>query len=200
MTLFPVVGEQSLKRWVSEQVDLLMDLSAKPELKAEIAQLVRLFDGDTKKLPVAKAAAGWISAEDISTWTDPPDEVLLASDFDVERLESLQLSLHDNVLAVHSGMPVILQTSARSQRIYWPSEAITKFAEDGMRSAIEGLVIEALAAVWNVPEHDVYKVSSDSRAGITREIGTVAGGQPYESSVRVIRNPRVLAATHSEDH
>jgi hypothetical protein len=187
----PVADEQSLKQWACEQVDLMTGFAAEPHLGSEIAQTVRLFAADTKNLPVAQGAAGWVSAEEIASWIDPPDEILLVSHFDIERLESVQLSLHPNVLGISYGMPVVLQSGGRSSGLDWPHRISSRFAEGReWLDTTQGLVVEALAHAWNVPAEHVYEESSRKDSRVVREIGIVAGGRPFETQVQLIRNPK----------
>jgi hypothetical protein len=193
----PYVENPILARWATEQAELLSNLSIDAEELAEMASAVRVFGGDTGKLPIAFGAHGWMSVREISEWLDVSDEVLIVQDAAVYliRRELKKLVLHPNVLAVEVGSPGILSRNYYdSPWIDWPNIPANEWSgsdREFKRTTLAGAVIEALVNAWSSSLKDVLHVSqfsSDERA-VNREIG-LGDGKPILRSVYVIRNPK----------
>lgn len=198
----PVADPQQLADWASEQAALLSKISAEPEIRSDIAQLVRLFRGaDTKELPIAWTADGWVSAADIRSWEHPPDELFLTSLLGVTRFENVNVSLNYNVIAVYPGTPVILDRYNYGPGVHWPDTV--DYSKDGegwegeyMSKTLEGAVLEALADAWSATIPAILEASEglvdrgENRQ--VREIGVLSNNQPIEERVNIVRNPKVL--------
>lgn len=192
----PIAEPQQLAKWASEQATLLGEIPAEPRTKMEIAQLVRLFPGaDTKELPIARDADGWITASDIRSWEHPPDELLLSYLSMIGRFENVRVSLNQNVIAVSVGTPVILQAREHGSVERWPNTTTYSGEvreEELVKGTLEGAVIEALAEAWDTTVGAILEVSEVFGDRKVREIGVLTDAQSVEERVSIVRNPKAL--------
>jgi hypothetical protein len=73
----PVIEQQELSRWATEQSTLVYNSAESPVLLWLYASIIRGCAGDTGRLPITAGKDGWLSAHDISVKHDLPDEILL---------------------------------------------------------------------------------------------------------------------------
>lgn len=185
----PVVECDKLSSWASEQSDLVQKTFDKPKDLMWCGEVIRACFGKTDNLPIAFSSNGWKSAQDISNWHNPPNEIIISihtpniikySDFDT-------LILYDHVLATPVGKPYISKSA-------WPYKLeyqITHGLQYPYRACI-GAIVEALSNAWSVPVEDVLRVSDFSKGEKSeREIG-LGDGKPIMESVDIIRKPKSI--------
>ena len=68
---------KELADWATEQATLARNLTNDVEKLAELAMLVRLFNGDTGDLPIAQHAGRIVSFRDLGRFKDLPSEITL---------------------------------------------------------------------------------------------------------------------------
>jgi hypothetical protein len=161
---------------------------------AEVAELVRACGGDTRNLPVAFGASGWVTAEQLRTWADIPDVILLASDDELRYppKPSGKLKPHANVLLVSgSSFSYLLGMGNRETR--WPPAGpLAQTQEQGMpRNTLKALVIEALAEAWGVSVEAVVHAAAFSGRDKDKQL-TIGkrNNQIAKAEVDVIRKPK----------
>ena len=193
----PVVSNEDLREWASEQATLLANSISEPDESAILAKLVRRLGGDTGELPIAQRGTEWLSAKDIRELQELPNEVLLV-DGPVEeiiRVRGLRnLSLHTNVFVTSISGVGLLHYGPHSSSSDWPQ--ITPAPEVWYRrEMLEGAVLEALAVAWGTTLEEIAQLT-DYWGPESRSIG-LADGQEVVLPVTVARNP--LAVTGSQD-
>ena len=189
----PVVECDKLSTWASEQSDLVQKTFDKPKELRRCSEVIKACFGKTGNLPIAFSSNGWKSAQDISNWHNPPNEILLSiytpdileyRDFDT-------LILYDHVLATPGGIPFML----RSSQSPWPYQLecqIKHGLQDPHYRVHIGAIVEALSNAWSVPLEEVLRVSDFSEGGKSeREIG-LGDGKPIMESVGIIRKPKSI--------
>ena len=194
----PIIEYKKLAEWATEQADLIQEVIDDPEDLEECAGVIRACSGKTDDLPIVFCAKGRISASEIANWENPPDEILLVQDaavWNVQR-DFNEFLLHDHVLAVHMGLPGILQTEdfKYGRGLFWPELLQSKKEHPQWEfhcRTLEGAVIEALAIAWSVSLEEVLSVSdfSTDETSFKREIG-LGNGKPVIETVDIIRNPK----------
>ncbi|WP_217994860.1 ATP-binding protein [Methylogaea oryzae] len=192
----PIAEPAALQQWATEQAAIARKDDLSSEQQAEIASLIRVLNGATKELHIAKSANGWKSAADIAS-ESIDDEVFVVHDASVylARREHGDFALNKNVFAVEMGMPGILEHQGGDVWIDWPE---TESREEEWSSdwifdsrTLQGALIEAIANAWNVPLATVLKNAKQStdRKEIKREIGCTSSG-PVIVSVTVLNRPK----------
>lgn len=156
----PIADKQSWARWATEQSDLVMQLTDDPSELHRYAAIVRSCGGDTKRLPIAQSARGWLSFDQIACWNDMPDEVNLLH-FETPSPNGYPEipEIPQNVLVVDASR-YTLDGSVHSEfssnpEKYWKAKSSTLFA-----AAVEaisrawGSSIETLIAAMRRVGHD----------------------------------------------
>ena len=186
-TAKPIVDDQELRRWATEQSELVPSLWKNPIEQAACAKYIRLCGGDTGRLPICQHNDEWYSADDIRKLENLPDVVILLDGFVIDyQLRHIgSYTLNDNVFIVHSsGIPGLLQC-----RIDWPQGTFTDFAwgGGGFNKTLGGVLVESLSEVWNVDVESV-KECNDFEKETDVIIGTYNSGDLRERAL-IIKKP-----------
>jgi hypothetical protein len=201
-----IVEDEELARWATEQSDLVNTICKDNNKLVKCADIIRLFGGDTRTLPVALSNRGLVNAQDISTWQECPDEVLLVEGnitgekgFDENRDTGYEtIILNDNVLVISSthfvGFPIDMQELMEQSHnnlggSIEDDEKKGWWTFNGYR--IGGVVIEALAKAWSSTVENVLSASEmpvDWNIPI-RSIGKRAG-EDITTHARIVRRPK----------
>lgn len=188
----PVIDKEILAQWATEQAEVMFNIYQEPEDLEGCAAIIRACHGYTGKLPIAFSKSKWLSADDLSAWTDVPDEIILVQDaaFSLKKKELGEFSLQPNVLAVKMGQPGILAVRYDDFYIDWLGDKDNCLGFHAR--TLEGAVIEAIAKAWNKPLEKVVETASfrsdDEEEKVKREIGT-ANGKPVVVTVDIIKKP-----------
>jgi hypothetical protein len=148
---------KELADWATEQGDLARNLTNDVKELAELAMLVRLFNGDTGDLPIAQHAGSIVSFRDLAGTEDLPNEITLEPLLaDHDRFDAAE-GCPGNVVRVLQGRtkptvdgPPIKDDFRRRAdhprwRQYWMS--------------LWGATIEAIAAAWGRRLQEVLDAS-----------------------------------------
>jgi hypothetical protein len=170
--------------WASEQADLIATRFNDPIALMNYAQTIRSLAGDTRNLPIARAAnGGYLSFNDIASRRDLPDEIQLHADaWGVQDWKPEPLP--ENGIAVGSGrmkVPIVAHGPDPRRRADHP-----RWKQFWM--SLWGATIEAISKSWGISLQQVLEaseVNSESHDNVTR------GGRTYMvDRVDIIRKPR----------
>ncbi|MCR6701189.1 MAG: ATP-binding protein [Dokdonella sp.] len=107
----PVLSEEQLASWASEQATLVPALYEEPESQVSAAQTIRICGGRTGSLPIAKHRGAWVSAIDIERM-ELPDELVIVDfmllDYELKHVKEFEPAFNVFVTGA-SGLPVIFQ-------------------------------------------------------------------------------------------
>jgi len=101
----PLVRDEELTRWASEQASLLPSLTKEPEYLIEAASVIIQCGGDPKDLPIVLLNSQPLSRSQLAALTNLPDELVLLSDDSYRHLTSTvpDLKLDPNVCVISRG-------------------------------------------------------------------------------------------------
>ena len=191
----PVVDNEQLSEWASNQERYARTLAESSEELAQFASLLLRFKSISYSLPIALSSKGWMSIEEIEQWRNIPDEILLWHDaaYSLSYEKHKDFALASNVLVVSTGWNGILQTNTLSS-IDWPEIGPPMYKRaDGWRihdDVAEGAVINAIAKRWAVSIESVAvcaEPSTDTR--ITIDIVGFLKDIPITDRVDKIKKP-----------
>lgn len=190
----PIVENDELSRWASEQAELVRTFHKKPDQQLHTANIIRNLGGDTGKLPIAYGAMGWMNYSDISNWQNLPDEILLAG---IRYYSFDGLQVEGNVLVTERYRSTFFRSKSYGDEINWPASNI--ISVDGKQLDVNTLkvaVIEALAKAWQSTLEEVISSSSFSTGeGGAKHIVGMRGDIREEHAADVIRNPKTFNST-----
>jgi hypothetical protein len=171
-----------LSNWATVQADLIPNLTREPTVVAHHAGLIRLLGGDTRDLPIARSAAGFVSFRDIAKSRDLSNEILLLEE---QWGSYLVPNLPDNGFAVGMGRMKALFDDLFE---YDPRKRANHPRWDQYWMSLWGATIEAIAQAWGVPLQQVLEASDIASK---RKVDTSA--KDFETfmgaKVDIIRNP-----------
>lgn len=187
----PVVEDEELRRWATEQAELVPKLWQEPDLQAACGRYIKMLGGETKNLLICKHRGKWYSSNDIEELKDLPDQVIFVDPFTVEySLKHIEgYKLHDHVFVVdYSGYPGLLQTGMNSD-VRWPRDMNTNFVGSmgHIRNTLGQVVLEAVAKAWNVDLESLITGNMLEREPEV-EIGSKPGGDLVDRAL-VINRP-----------
>ena len=150
----PAVEDKELRRWATEQAELVPKLWQEPDLQAACGRYIKILGGETQNLLICKHRGEWRSSNDIEELKDLPDQVIFVDPFTVEySLKHIECyELYDHVFVVdYSGYPGLLQTGMHRD-VRWPRDIDTNFVGSmgHIRNTLGQVVLEAVAKAWNV--------------------------------------------------
>jgi hypothetical protein len=185
----PLVSNDALALWATEQADLVAHLWATEELQMSCAQNIRICGGHTKSLPIAKIDGKWVSAMDIEMM-DLPSTIILVDEFTVRY--SLRhvpnLVLHQNVIVTNtSGMPVIFQNDRMIRH--------ENSKKGRLPLTLSGAVVESIAKRWGITT-DAFTEADKLEHETEVSIGLSDGKEILERAIVVAKpNPPSVSAT-----
>jgi len=193
----PVVENEELARWASEQAHLLRETVRNPLLQCACAEAVAALLGDPGDLLIALSAQGWLPARHIGAWCMEHDEVLIADLVDVlgPYEDQADAELHRNVLGTEiTTRPFLRDADRGGQRgIDWPMPygrlSEREWSIFWVRKSIRGVIAKVLAEGWSVTFEEVLDNSTyfDDESE-EREIGS-RSERPVVRDVTVFRRP-----------
>ncbi len=186
----PIVNDEELARWATEQAQLLgSTLAAENAMK--LAASVRAVGGDTGPLPVAYVGGRPRAATELSTieWSD---EVLIMAIgvFNKKREEAHDIVVEDHVVATHTHVANLVGIGWELTPALWPvpremrGDPVTHHSR-----TLVGIVLSAIAAAWQCPVSTLVAASGIERQPPPweqRPIGTAAN-EEVEAPVYVLR-------------
>lgn len=144
----PIISNEKLAQWASEQATLIPNLYQDPESQMSAAQTIRVCGGRTGILPIARHLDNWVTVDNIES-LNLPDEIIILDQFshDYELKYIKDLKFKPNVFITNSsGLPAVFQKD-NGNAVYGSSWN----NEDGIPYTLAGAVIEAIARAWGVP-------------------------------------------------
>lgn len=185
----PIVSDDELARWASEQAPLVASTWDDPRDQASCAVYIRLCGGKTGDLPIARNQDRWFSAEEIRSTENLPDEIILVDHFviDYHFKQFDDLCLNDNVFVTSiSGIPGLLQCE-----MPWPREIYTDFIQGAgfISLTLGGALIEAIAEAWGSDPKTVAE-SNELKKEVDVTIARTGDTELSESAF-VIKRPSV---------
>jgi hypothetical protein len=186
-TAIPVVEQDELARWATEQAKLIQKLYKEHGVLSNFAQVIRICGGDTGRLPIAFAKDGWKSAYDISRWKKAPNEIFIVRDYDAGyEPRNRKLVMDVGVLAVSEGYFWPLLATSTGQDA-WPKSPVVDLSGNmTIKNTLKMAVIESLARAWSTSFQDILHISDFSRS--EHRVGR-QGKSVARLKADVIRNP-----------
>jgi hypothetical protein len=186
----PIVEDEELRRWATEQADLIPALWEDSNCQAACATYIRLLGGDTRDLPICQLQGEWKSAATIRNIDDLPNQIIFVDRFTVDyTLKHVNdYSLSDSVFVVeHSGYPGLLQSGSHRE-VRWPGHMNTNYSSElrFFGNTLGGAVLEAIAAAWGV-ELDVILSSNSVDKESNVKIGTSPTGDLVDQAILITR-------------
>jgi hypothetical protein len=170
----PVVPPCELALWATEQAELAAKSFKRDEEKRVVAGLVRAFGGDTRLLPVAYGASGWMSAAEVKAFAESYDEVLITSDYELRYPSDSKsiVNINENVLIIDTdSFQYLLRDSDYSENRWPQSHVLGPANENSVRqNSIKALIIDALAAGWGTDVEEVLRASSKRETGKDKQL------------------------------
>jgi Histidine kinase-, DNA gyrase B-, and HSP90-like ATPase len=170
----PVVGEEELARWATDQANIAASSDEQPEELAYIAELVRAVRGKIENLPIALTVSGWVTMAELSRLWQATSEVRLASKLDIIRYRTgdldSSLTIPDDVIVVTMEVPVPWLPAEGPNPWPMPTEELLDHdpeAQEGRtwfwiyERTLEGAVIEALAQAWGTSPLAIVQASEE---------------------------------------
>lgn len=180
----PLVPEEALRVWASEQTRLIVAMGLDPERQRECAHIIERCGGDTGPLLLAESHDGWLDAAAIGAWAAELEEIIVvhgATLSDERRLRGAFEAL-PNVLAIDLRWSAIVQGSGGVSFI-WPT-----FDAQEDFSALPGSIMRTISAVWDVPirrlAKQTRKMDPDS---VPVVIGTRDGREVLQPHAYIVR-------------
>jgi hypothetical protein len=188
----PIVDEETLAKWATEQARLVLKFLRSREEKREAASIIAACGGDTGQLPVARVSGGWISAARVRKQRLPA-ELLIIDDDDRWAEGSKTRKLEPNVFAVSNGDSYWGVLERRRGEASWPPvpERFREYKIQGEEfSPIWFVLVEAIAQSWKVPLREVMTCSSlrTRNKGERRRVG-MRGKRAERVVADIIRKP-----------
>ena len=144
-----------LRKWASEQADLIPRLWPDPNVQLVCAQYVYTLGGDTRRLPVAVFRGRFWPADELSSIADPPDVAIFIDSHTESQLKLLKsYEICDSVFITRSSIMSIIQDTPG----LWPFEYVEREPAWGsaesqprrwwLKHTLDGLIIRMLATAW----------------------------------------------------
>ena len=192
----PIVSQETLDKWVQNQVNYISKMKLNEELQLEFADVARKLCGDTGELKVTKHRDGTLSCNEIKTFIEHSnyDEYILIQDASVsifERENSCKIDFNKNVFWCSVGSTAILQTRSSDSYVDWPSISYT--TELGFhKTTLKGAVINSICEGWNCSLKDIIKSSSMSsdKKNYSANVGKANGKDVVFNHVTIIKKPK----------
>lgn len=187
----PVVSEESLRQWATEQAVLLAEKYAEDySRQSDFAQTVCRFGGDIGCLTLSETAEGWKTLDGIAEWTGKRASVFVVHDASVSL--ATQPLLHsfeggifkmtaDDVLPVPMGGAGPVLSGRLGYRGNWPLSDDTPF-EDGEQRSVSKAIMRTIARAWKCDAHNLPESESEEF-----EIGRIGEVVIKVSGTRVSR-------------
>nr|WP_286173335.1 ATP-binding protein [Clostridium sp. WB02_MRS01] len=189
----PIVTNQALQEWATDQADLISDLSLELDSELECASIIRECGGETKQLKIAFNKNGSCNYNEIENYIKEQnnDSYLVIQDASVhiyERDHSCKVEFMENVFWSDSGQPGIFQYHGDYRYIEWPDNGISWFHSQ----TLQGLIIEALCEVWDTGVNGIIKVSdiSSDNEHFDSIVGYANGKEVIFDHLDTVRKPK----------
>ncbi len=189
----PIISTAKIKKWASDQANLLPKLNLDYNTEIECASVIRCLGGSTLTLKIAYHKQGLINYEELKTIIRKTnyDSYLVVQDAAIsnyERDNNCKINFFDNVIWIAMGIPGVLQTRNSNHYIDWPED--NSVNEEWFHSkSLEGLTTEAFSEVWKKNIDDIRKISDESSDEKSYEasVGIVDGKQVIIDNLNIIR-------------
>ncbi|MCK9224929.1 MAG: ATP-binding protein [Candidatus Muirbacterium halophilum] len=175
----PVISNNKLSNWATDQADKLANLSLDLEVEIKSAAYIRVCDGNTNNLKIAYHKTGLVNKSDITKIINKIDvnEVIVVQDASVniyENKNNCKVIFNDNVFWVDVGMPGIFQSGSIENHVNWPHKEYSE-SNRFQTYTLEGIIHTVLADVWECSLKDLLEVSNESSDGksFKANVGTV---------------------------
>ncbi|WP_437753996.1 hypothetical protein [Sorangium sp. So ce1389] len=195
----PNVDTNGLRKWVTEQRDLLVAAYETRDEIAGITGIVYRCGGSIEGLPVCRGAMGWMTAREVELWRDISDEIFLVertAAIDELELLDVDIELNKDVLVVENSPRLYSLVSNGAVGEKWPGSNFvacsTKEPLDWRWWSLDNVVVRAIAKAWSVDPGRLF-ASLEERDDDFHEvvIGTL-NGQPFRSAVLIVRKSDAL--------
>ena len=187
----PSVAIEALVAWATEQSDLVPQLHTDIELQIQCSQMIRELGGDTKNLPIAFWKGNVVSYDDIVNDQNLPDEVIFVDPIFLDQFKHLAgFSLLPNVFIVEfDAYQGIL--ASHSWGSSWPEDLFNTwgYGFHSIENNLGGVVIEALAKVWNVTAREILQASKYIESHEEKVVFGYINGEEIKAWGLTIRRP-----------
>lgn len=148
----PIVSNEVLKQWATEQALLVPNLYKNPQDQASCASVIWQCGGETMSLPIAIFQGKWQSYIEIANQMNMPDQVILLDPMYASRMieKFSNFKLLTNVIIVeNSGYSPIMGTG---ENIEWPDvyEKVMNDNDYYFSGNLGSAVLNALSECWDV--------------------------------------------------
>lgn len=173
----PIVSDETISKWASEQSELLFRHNLPIDTQLECAQLIRACKGDTGELLALNFENEYMSTREFKNRVVRKkfEEFLVVQDAAIsnyERDNNCNIVLYDNVVTVACGTPGVLQTRSIESFVTWPRGWREERFDD---RSLRGVVDEVLSEVYCIELCEMLEqsdISTDDRS-IKGVVGTV---------------------------
>ncbi|WP_437829270.1 HD domain-containing protein [Sorangium sp. So ce1153] len=190
----PDVDTNGLRKWISEQKDLLIAAHETRDELSGITGIVYRCGGNIEDLPVCRGAMGWMTAQEIESWSDIPNEIILverAGAIDELELSDVDVKLGANVLAIESSPRLYSLVSNDTVGEKWPGSSViawsTKEPLDWRWWSLANVVVRALAKAWSVDPGRLFASLAEREDEFYDAVVGTVNDLPFRSAVMIIR-------------
>lgn len=150
----PIVSQDKLAEWATDQAQALTELNLDDKSQVECAAVVRACNGSTRNLKVAYHKNGLVSCSMVKEIIEKTqeNEFIVVQDVKILRYQKenkSKINFNNNVFWVECGIPGVLQTRNDNYYIQWPP--IPKEKHDWFDGlSLRGVVMEAISQAWRI--------------------------------------------------
>jgi hypothetical protein len=199
----PIITENKLMEWASDQAELLSSLSLNEEQQIECASIVRALKGNTSMLKVVYCKEGIINYQQMKEIikSNTLKKYIVVSDTDLGKENQKKYDeseIGTDVFGAGSGIPGLIHHDYRYGRddwdlfpydyVQWPQIDRGWFHS----RSLQGLIIQAISEVWSCQIDEILKhsfISTDEKS-YSATIGISNGHPIIIKGADIIRKPR----------
>ena len=176
----PLIDRGTLQEFASGGAQRIKHLLTQPIDAYRLALTVVRLGGDPGSLPVSLALIGWITLEEVHSYVQQFDTIVLIQDYTISSVTRYtdNFVLNPNVLTADAGGKIVLQGGL----IEWPAKSTDR------SYTILGRILNAIADVWDVPRGELL-VSRNEEA----EIGYL-GQKPVLADAYIVDRKQVTTS------
>lgn len=185
----PVVSDEELGRWATEQADLLSGAEFSARDSQTLAEVVERCGGYTGDLLVANTSEGWLTADGLARWALDRTEIVICYDAAINAVEiehRKDVELADNVIATEVGWPGIHGTRL-PVHTDWPPQR--RLEPGRIRGSLADLAVRIVAQSWDISVDQLVERSlfSNEDQVQSADIGVCAGESVQLDHVEILR-------------
>ena len=193
----PIITPKKLSEWSTSQASLLSKHNLDEENQIECSSVIRRCGGSTSNLKIAFHKSGAVTYQQLKdiVSVNKYEEYFVIQDAKVsnyERDKNCNIDFFENVFWVDVGSPGIFQVRDINHYMEWPNIKNKTKQYWFANTTLEGLITEALSAVWNCTIDEIIEssdISSDEKK-YEAIVGYVAGQPVVLDNIDMMRKPK----------